>query len=78
MSSNDALSNRQMLEKIKDLLERQEKTARPRFHRGIAITFIVLTLSILIASLSLGKTIDLNWVVLILLLEVVPEIWTGC
>ncbi|MBN2463757.1 MAG: hypothetical protein JXB43_09205 [Dehalococcoidia bacterium] len=68
MGSNDALSDRQILEKIKDLLEHQGKTLRLRFYLGLAITFIVLSMSVLIASLSLGKTIDLNWFVLILLL----------
>jgi uncharacterized membrane protein len=61
MSSNDALSDRQMLEKIKGQLERQEKTARLRFRFAVAITFIVLSLSVLLASLSLGKTIELRW-----------------
>jgi hypothetical protein len=68
MGSNDALSNRQMLERIKDQLEHQGKTLRLRFYLSIAITFIVLSLSILLASLSLGKAMDLRWLISILLI----------
>lgn len=68
MGSNDALSGRQMLEKIKDQLERQEKTAWHRFNLSIATTFIVVSLSVLLASLSLGKTMELRWLILMLLL----------
>lgn len=68
MSSNDALSDRQMLERIKDQLERQRKTLRLRFYLNIAITFIVLSLSVLFASLSLGMAAELRWLILMLLL----------
>jgi len=50
-----------MLERIKDQLERQEKTGQLRFRFAVAITFIILSLSVLLASLSLEKTIELRW-----------------
>ncbi|MGA7678186.1 MAG: hypothetical protein WCA51_07420 [Dehalococcoidia bacterium] len=68
MGSNDAFSDRQMLERIKDQLEHQGKTLRLRFYLSIAITFIVLSLSVLLASLSLGKAMDLRWLISILLI----------
>ena len=49
------------LRDIKNQLERQEKTGRLRFRFAVAITFIVLSLSVLLASLSLEKTIELRW-----------------
>jgi len=68
MSNNDALSDRQMLDRIKDQLEHQGKTLRLRFYLSLAITFIILSLSVLLASLSLGKAMDLRWLISILLI----------
>lgn len=68
MGSNDALSNRQMLERIKDRLEHQGKTLRLRFYLSLGITFIVLSLSVLLAALSLEKAMDLRWLISILLI----------
>jgi len=68
VSSNDALSDRQMLEKITNQLERQEKTLKFRFYLNIAITFIILSLTVLFASLSLGMTLEFRWLISVLLL----------
>lgn len=68
MSSNDALSDRQMLEKIKDQLDQQSRTLGLRFYLSIATTYIVMFLSVGLASLSLGKAKELSWIVLIPLL----------
>jgi hypothetical protein len=68
MSSNDALSDRQMLERITNQLERQRKTLKFRFYLNIAITFIILSLTVLFASLSLGMALELRWLISILLL----------
>jgi len=66
MGSNNALSDRQILEKIKDLLERQERIAWCRFRFSIGLTFIVVSLSVLLASWSLGKTMEPRWFILTL------------
>jgi len=68
MGSNDALSDRQMLERITNQLERQGKTLKFRFHLSIAITFIILSLTVLFASLSLGMAVELRWLILMLFL----------
>ncbi|MCJ7515227.1 MAG: hypothetical protein MUO89_04540 [Dehalococcoidia bacterium] len=77
MGSNDALSDRQMLEKINDQLEQQGKTLGLRFYLSIATTYIVMFLSIGLASLSLGKTKELSWIILIpLLCALLTIYWT--
>jgi hypothetical protein len=47
-------------------LERQERTARRRFRFSIGLTFIVVSLSVLLASWSLGKTMEPRWFILTL------------
>lgn len=59
MSSNDEIISK--LTEIEKRLERQEKTGQLRFRFAVAITFIILSLSVLLASLSLEKTIELRW-----------------
>jgi uncharacterized membrane protein len=66
MSRNDPVIDE--LRDIRNRLEKQGKTLRLRFYLNMAITFIVLSLSVLLASLGLGKAIELRWLVLILLL----------
>ena len=68
MGSNDALSDRQMLERITNQIDRQGKILKFRFYLSIAITFIILSLTVLFASLSLGKAVELRWVILMLFL----------
>jgi hypothetical protein len=68
MSSNDALSDRQMLERITNQLDRQGKTLKLRFYLSIAITFIILSLTVCFASLSLGMAVELRWLILMLFL----------
>ena len=78
MSRNDALSDRQMLEKIKDQLERQEKTALLRFWREIAATLIGVSVTVWLAWLGLGKTTELGWLTLIPLLGGLLIIYWSC
>jgi hypothetical protein len=66
MSDNDKVIDE--LRDIRNQLEKQGKTLRLRFYLNMAITFIVLSLSVLLASLGLGKAIELHSLVLILLL----------
>ena len=66
MGSNNALSDREMLEKIKDQLEGQERAAWWRFRFGIGLTFIVVSLSVLLALWSLGKIMEPHWFALTL------------
>jgi hypothetical protein len=68
MGSNDALSDRQMLERITNQLDRQGKTLKLRFYLSIAITFIILSLTVCFASLSLGMAVELRWLILMLFL----------
>jgi hypothetical protein len=66
MSGNDPVIDE--LRDIRNRLEKQGKTLRLRFYLNMAITFIVLSLSVLLASLSLGLAVEFRWLILMLLL----------
>jgi len=66
MSGNDPVIDE--LRDIRNRLEKQGETLRLRFYLNIAITFIVLSLSVLLASLSLGLAVEFRWLILMLLL----------
>lgn len=53
------------LRHIQNQLKRQERTAQLRFRLAVASTYIVMFLSVGLASLSLGKGKELVWIVLI-------------
>ena len=60
MSSNDALSDRQMLERIKDQLERREKTTRYRNMQNTGFGFMGLAFGAAFGSRASGVS-QLAW-----------------